>query len=155
MALTAPTFKQRSILTRYIDREYRGKKNRPKRGAYQRSEGEKYLSVNSLEIHTRNQVAAIYAEIFENGNRPVALTEPRVSNYNAVANEVGVTVRYNAVAGYWEFHENGLSAPAYRHHVRTRNESHCGVEFVRAFDDYKEFQFAIRMAKSKTYKLVY
>ena len=150
----APRFGKRSVLCRYIDREYRKRNNRPNPNAYRLTPNEKYLSVNSLEIHTRNQVAAIYAEKFENGNRPVALAEPTVSIYNAAASEVGVTVAYNSDAGYWHFSENGNATPAYLHHGREHNESHCGVEFVRALDDFKEFQFSVRMAKSKTYKSV-
>lgn len=154
MASKTPSFRERSILARYVHVEYRGKNNRPKPSAYRRSPGEKYLSVNSLEIHTRNQVAAIYADIFENGNRPVTLTEPMVSNYNARAREVGVTVSYNADDGHWQFDENGIATPAYLHHLKPHNESHCGVEFVRIFDDFKEFQFSIRMVRSRTYKFV-
>ncbi len=154
MASRGPTFKEISVLTRYIHPEFRGKNNRPKPSAYQRSHSERYLSVNSLEIHSLKQVAAIYADIFENENRPVALTQPSVSDYNGVAGQVGVIINYNASAGYWEFHESDILTPAYLHHARVRNESHCGVEFVRVFDDFQEFRFAGRMARSKTYKFV-
>lgn len=154
MASQTPSFRERSVLSRYIDREYRGKNNRPNPNAYRRTPNEKYLSVNSLEIQKRKQVAAIYAHIFENGNRPVAFAEPTVSNYNAAASEVGVTVDYNAHAGYWQFSENANATPAYLHHWRENNESHCGVEFVRVLDDFKEFRFSLRMARSKTYKFV-
>ncbi len=154
MAPQTPSFRERSVLSRYIDREYRRRNKHPNPNAYRRTPNEKYLSVNSLEIHTRKQVAAIYADLFENGNRPVAFAEPMVSNYNAAASEVGLTVAYNLDAGYWQFFENGNATPAYLHHGREHNESHCGVEFVRALDDFKEFRFSVRMAQSKTYKSV-
>ena len=84
----------------------------------------------------------------------MTLTEPMVSNYNARAREVGVTVNYNADDGHWQFDENGIATPAYLRHLKPHNESHCGVEFVRIFDDFKEFQFSIRMVRSRTYKFV-
>lgn len=155
MAAGSTTFREHSILTRYIRQEYRGrKKNRPKPSAYQRAPKEQHLSVNSTDIHSVRQIAAIYADIFENGNRPVALTQPRVSDYNFAADHVGLTVTYNEPKGRWEFFEHNAVTPAYLHHARERNESHCGVEFVRALADFKEFQFATRMAKSKTYKMI-
>ena len=154
MASKTPSFQERSVLCRYVDREYRRRNNRPNPNAYRRTPNEKYLSVNSLEIHTRKQVAAIYADLFENGNRPVAFAETMVSNYNVAASDVGLTVAYNSDAGYWQFFENGNATPAYLHHGREHNESHCGVEFVRALDDFKEFRFSVRMAQSKTYKSV-
>ena len=99
MTTRAPSFKERSILTRYIRREYRGRKNRPRPGAYQLAPKEQHLSVNSREIHSLNQIAAIYANIFEDGNRPVALAQSRISDYNATANQVGVTLTYNDQKG--------------------------------------------------------
>ena len=68
-----PTFSEASELARYVPPEWCRRKNRPAPAAYQRKDNEKYLSVNSTEVETTNQIAEIYATKFESDTRPVAI----------------------------------------------------------------------------------
>ncbi len=149
-----PRFRERSVLVRYIDPEFRGRNNRPKPPAYQISEDEEYLSVNSLELATVRQIAQVYADKFEAGQRPVALAGPRVALYNSNGIQSGVGITFNDERVCWEFNEGGVPRDAYKHHRRRNNPSHCGVEFVRVFSDHESFKFAVRMARVATYKRV-
>lgn len=149
-----PRFRERDKLARYIDPDYRGKNGRPKLAAYQLTDNEDSLSVNSLEIESVRQVAATYATKFENGHRPVAIASPQISQFNAAAGAVRVNISYDSIIGCWIFHDSGKYSEAYRFDDKKTNKSHCGVEFARIFDEYQEFLFAGRMAKACKYRLV-
>lgn len=147
-----PTFAAGCHLARYIDPEYRrSPKKPPKPGAYQRKLDETFLSVNSTEVETVSQIAQIYADKFEQGNRPVGIALPTVAKYNLVAQAVGVILTYNGAKQVWEF---GASRVAYRHRPSANNNSHCGVEYTESLADFYDFRFALRMAKAATCKLV-
>ncbi len=150
-----PTFSETSELARYILPEWRKRRrNRPAPAAYQRKDNEKYLSVNSTEVETIKQIARTYATKFESGTRPVAIACPKIASYNEAAEKVGIAVSFNGTTSEWEFQEGGKPAVAYRHRRSEGNKSHCGVEFVRVFDDRSDFCFAVRVARSATYKMI-
>ncbi len=96
MLLDEPTFVEKSELARYIPYEWRNRNNRPAPAAYQRKDNEKYLSVNSTEVETINQIAQTYATKFESGTRPVSVACPKVANYNEAADQVGIAISFNA-----------------------------------------------------------
>ena len=154
MLLKKPTFKESEKLARYIDPEYRNPRNLPATGAYQRQENEDYLSVNSTEVETVRSIAQTYANIFNLGNRPVAVACPEIAAYNESAEKVGITLSFNTETGYWEFEEAGSTTFAYKHYKARTNASHCGVEYIRKFDDRADFRFAVRVAQSATYKMI-
>ncbi len=149
-----PTFSNSSELVRYIPSEWCKRKNHPASTAYQRKDNEKYLSVNSTEVETIKQIAQTYATKFESGTRPVAIACPKIASYNEAAEKVGIAVSFNGTTSEWEFQEGSKPAVAYRHRRSEVNKSHCGVEFIRAFDDVSAFRFAVRVAKSATYRMV-
>jgi hypothetical protein len=110
------------------------------------------LSVNSLEIHTSNQIAAIYAEKF-NEKRPVAPSTPTIEDYNRAAEGVGLMIGgyYNDEPHWTNPGPNG-DEPSYKHDPKTGNDSHCLVRFTRLLDEKTAFLFAVRMAYKPTYR---
>jgi hypothetical protein len=83
------------------------------------------LSVNSLEIHTENQIAAIYAEKFDE-ERPVALSTPTIGDYNRAAEGVGLTIGgYNEGEPHWTNPGPNGDEPSYKHDPKKGNDSHC------------------------------
>ena len=151
-----PTFSEVSELARYIPSEWRKRRNHPAPAAYQRKDNEKYLSVNSTEVETINQIAQTYAARFESGTRLIAIACPTVASYNeaATSKRVGIAISFNGTTSNWEFQEGGKPAVAYMHRGSDADKSHCGVEFVRIFDDSSDFWFAVRVARSATYRMV-
>ncbi len=149
-----PTFKESCGLVRYIDLEFRNRNNRPATGAYQRKQNEDHLSVNSDEVETINQIAQTYATQFESGIRPVAVACPKVAEYNEAAIRVGITISFNTATKNWEFKDGGAPTEAYSHRKKQDNKSHCGVEYVRVFDDRDDFRYAVRLARSVTYRMI-
>lgn len=154
MLIDVPKFRESSSLLRYVEPEHRGRNNRPKVGAYRRKEDEDHLSVNSDEVETENQIAATFAAKFHGGSRPVSISGPTVADYNAAAESVGMSVSFDAAKGCWVFGRGGDRSEAYKHRPKSGNRSHCGVEYIRTFDDLSDFKFAVRMARSATYRLV-
>lgn len=150
MLRDAPTFDAKSSLVRYIHPDFRRpSSNRIKTGAFQKGDGESHLSVNSLEVETLKQVAQIYAAQFENGQRPVAISSPKVEQYNEAATAVGLKITYNENTKSWEF---SGALEAYKHREKINNKSHCGVEYVRSFSEQQDFNFAVRMVRVATRK---
>lgn len=149
-----PTFNEPSRLVRYIPPEFRNRNNRPAVGAYQKKENEDYLSVNSDELETVNQIAQNFASQFEADNRPVAVSYPTVANYNDAAGKVGVMISFNNATQNWEFREGAGLVVAYKHRSKKSNKSHCGIEYVRVFDALSDFRYAVRVARSTTYRMV-
>lgn len=155
-----PTFAPNQRLARYIRPEYRQRTRRAKPPAFMQdpettNDG---LSVNTLEVHTDNQIAAIYREKFKaelaDGAIPVAMSTPRVEDYNIAAEGVGM-----AIAGHYpqEPHwtnpgPDGHDEPSYVLNDKPKNESHCLVRFTRLLDEAAEFRFAVRMARTPTYR---
>jgi hypothetical protein len=116
-----------------------------------------HLSVNALELESRDQIAQYYTDVFGSEEEKVAVCIHRVLEYNDSGKKAGCWVEWNRANSTWEFPEtNGTRGMAYRHRPVKRTEnfphvswSHCGVEFVRALADLKLRQFARRMAKRK------
>ena len=151
-----PTFPAKAQLLRHVDRDERHGK-RASLGAFMPNPGDNHLSVNSLELETRAQIAKYYADVFGNEDGRVAVCMHAVLEYNDSGKKAGCWIAFNRAESIWEFPEiSGQTAAAYRHRpVKRRPEfpfasaSHCGVEFVRALADLKLRQFARRMAKRK------
>ena len=151
-----PTFRKASKLARYIENEFQNLRNRPAVAAYQKKYGETYLSVNSIEVETVRQIAQFYADTIKKGPRPVAIASPTVADYNSAASDVGIMLQFNKQNNCWEFTNYGTRELAYQHRPRKNNEnkSHCGIEYVRIFNDQMDFRFATRMANAATYRNV-
>jgi len=119
--------------------------------------GDDHLSVNALELESREQIAEYYADVFGSEDGKVAVCINTIFEYNDSGKKAGCWIEFNRANSTWEFPEtNGSRGVAYRHRPVLRTEqfpyaswSHCGVEFVRALAELKLRQFARRMAKRK------
>jgi hypothetical protein len=150
-----PSFGANQRLARYIDPEFRQETRRAKPPAFMEEEGTTRdgLSVNSLEIHTENQIAAIYAEKFKE-ERPVALSTLSIEDYNRAAAEAGLSIQgYHADDPHWTHVGPKGDEPSYRHDPKIKNESHCLVSYTRLLNEVAEFRFAVRMARKPTFRL--
>lgn len=151
-----PTFRANQRLARYIDPEFRQENRRAKPAAFMEDDEATRdgLSVNSLEIQSENQIAAFYANKF-NEARPVALSTPCVEDYNIAATEsAGLVISgYHADAPHWRNPNNGAEEASYLHNPKDKNESHCLVRYTRLLDEPTRFRFAVRMARKPTFRM--
>jgi hypothetical protein len=148
-----PTFGAGSLLCRYVDSDG-GRRRRATYADFMPNPGDDHLSVNSLEVETKRMIALYYAAAFQANLRPVGICTRPVRKYNEVAKKSQCTIAFNTTGRLWEFTDrDGKSAQAYKHRpVRATHtypfssESHCGVEFVRAFEELQLRHFARRLA---------
>jgi hypothetical protein len=121
-----------------------------------------FLSVNSTEVEALKDIANYHRLNWQDGREKVALAEHKVFDYTDAAKKAGVGIWYNQASNIWEFVDfNSKAAQAYRHRPVPPNtsnslgsKSHCGVEFVRVFDQYRSTQFARRLASKGKFHLV-
>jgi hypothetical protein len=79
---TKPAFLKKSLLCRYIDRDERHGQ-RPSLGAFMPNPGDDHLSVNALELESRERVAEYYADLFgTEDDGKVAVCMHTVLEYN-------------------------------------------------------------------------
>jgi hypothetical protein len=113
--------------------------------------------VNTLELHTENQIAAIYRDKFKaehEGGIPVAMSTPRIEDYNLAAEGVGLAIqRHRAAEPHWTNAGPDGDEASYKHDPRTKNGSHRLVRFTRLLSEAAEFRFAVRMARKPTYRV--
>ncbi len=162
--MPTPTFASRAQLVRFIDPEHYQDNGRANVAAFIDDDSlsnAKYdgLSVNSMELHTRNQIAAIY-EDKKKAARPIAVSVHLVSDYNSAFAGAGIAIE-EVVHGeppqaVWTFAAHGAQRPAYEHDPRDGNKSHCLVKVTCGFRTPLQWlQFARRLAYKPTYELVY
>jgi hypothetical protein len=150
-----PAFAAESSLCRYIHSDEYNIGRRVKWGAFLPNPGETYLSVNSLEVEEKGEICNYYAEAFQQGNGPVAVSTHSVKQHNELARKASCQVIYSN--SQWIFTEpSGTSSPAYRHRPISKRPSypfeswsHSGVEFIRALSDIQLRHLARRLAKKK------
>ena len=154
MKVKKPTFGAQEKLARYIEPEYRQGSKRAKVGAFMEVHDatRNGLSVNSLEIHTENQIAAIYANKLDK-LRPVAISISTIDDYNEAARAVNVAVAIEPTTKRWVHTGPNGSEESYKHDPKLNNDSHCLVRFTRHFNESQAFRFAHRMARKPTYRL--
>ncbi|HEV2156362.1 hypothetical protein [Bradyrhizobium sp.] len=119
-----------------------------------------HLSVNSTEVESLDQIADYHRLNWQDGKGKAALCVHTVFEYCDVARKSAVAVEHNS-EGIWEFRDyDGKAAEAYRHRPvmpAAKNplgsKSHCGVEFVRALDEYRATQFARRLSSKGRFHL--
>jgi hypothetical protein len=147
-----PTFSERSVLVRYIDEDQRFKTGRPAPAAFMANPGEKYLSVNSLEVESLQDIAAYYRVRFTPS--AVAVTQHKVTSYNDAARKGSVAL--TRVGGMWHFTDGaGTAQLAYEQHpVPARggfpaSPSHSGFECVRVMNELNARKAARHLAKGK------
>lgn len=149
---TKQKLKPSIMLMRYIEVEFRQDSKRPAPGAFQLRPNERQLSVNSTSIHTPNQIAGIYSQKFGEP-RPIGIAGPKISDYCAAAGHCRTVVYYDEKQDCWLFDENAIPTPAFVPDPKENNESHYGVNFLRTYDDYHQYRFAVHIAQASTYRL--
>lgn len=157
MATKVPRFRVGDRLVRYIAPEHRQSSRRAKPGAFMEdvaTTSRDGLSVNSLEMATKKQIATIYSVKFSDP-RPVAISSPTIATYNnAVQAATTISISWNSARSRWEHQgPNGLET-SYLHNPKHNNESHCLIRYTRHLDDFEQLKFARRMAYQPTYESV-
>jgi hypothetical protein len=164
----SPKFGARSQLARYIDEDHRLSGNRAAVAAFLPdpfekidSPDENHFSVNSLEIETISEITAYHRWKWQKDSGKVAICIHKVLAYNDVAKKCGVQIGYDRQTLRWMFlSKNAKFEQAYRHRPVPRHNnplaspSHCGVEFVRAFNEHTQVQFARRMSNKGRFHLL-
>jgi len=150
-----PDFDENSEVFRHIRAIYYQSSRRAKFPAFmdENSASGNGLSVNSGEVQTINQVASIYAS--KSGeDRPVAISNHSVGDYNTAAARVSVSVTYHTELRAWIFPSTEGVEHAYLHDPKVGNPSHSLVRFTRHLDDKQAQKFAMRMAYKPSYTMV-
>ncbi len=143
------SFALQTTLSRYIQKKYR----RQNRGVFVDAfveERGKPLSVNSIGIESKRDVARHYANSFE-GGRPsgVAVSFAKCSKYNKAGEKAGVIVRYDSVSRDWTCLDNGgKTCAAYALTNHEKSPSHSHVQFVRYLRETDAKKFARAMART-------
>jgi hypothetical protein len=141
-----PTFASNKELARWVDEVHLGNGGRVSSAAFLPIDGEKYLSVNSLEIESTSQIADYYRSKFLRGSGNVYVSCLKVIDYTAAAKEAGVRIRFDRLKSSWLFEHNGNYQDAYLLRANHLSASHCGVETIVSMRDDTPNKFARRLA---------
>lgn len=126
-----PTFAEHSELARHVDPDELKNGGRVSSAAFVPNPSENYLSVNSLEIETQQDIATYYRNIFQNGSGEVAIACRKISDYNTAASNAGIMIKVSNLDGKWKYYADGSPEEAYKHRQTNMSYSHCGVEYLK------------------------
>ncbi len=143
------SFTLQTTLFRYIRKEYRRKRGGVFVDAFVEERG-KPLSVNSIGIESKRDVARYYANSFE-GGRPgsVAVSSAKCSKYNKAGEKAGVIIRHQSAPREWTCLDNGgKTCAAYVLTNHEKSPSHSHVQFVRYLRETDAKKFARAMART-------
>ncbi len=140
-----PTFRPNSELVRYVSPEFRAKDGRVMPAAYHLRPEEDHLSVNSTEVHTEKQIAAIYKQKFSEPG-PLVVHMPTIEQYVEAAAHTGLRLARSSANDTWVYQRDTKDLPAFLHRPKEGNASHCGVEFVKHMTQNEMNKFALRIA---------
>ena len=144
-----PTFAANSELARFVDPDEKLSGGRIPSSVFMPNPGDKYLSVNSVELDSIQKIQKYYQARFLSGNGNAGVACRKISDFNSAARFSNIGVRADGNFG-WIFYDDGSRIDAYRHRpVRTPPESHshCGVEFMRAgLDDLVQRKFSRKLS---------
>ncbi|NQU63591.1 MAG: hypothetical protein HQ517_04820 [SAR324 cluster bacterium] len=133
-----PEFIAKSELARYVDKDEYMKGGRVTSGAFLPNPGDDYLSVNSLEIESINDIANYFSKVF--GESTVKICTRKVSEYNNSTSGTAIHIIYDRRQKKWIFQVNSLPKEAFEHRPRytppPKSISHCGVEFINSSVEY-------------------
>ena len=151
-------FGRRSELMRYVVEEQRLKSSKPAPDTFRRNPDEDHLSVNLVDLESREEIVSYYRERFQEGQGEVAVCHHKILEYNSACSRTAVVLSYNRTRSQWEFRDKSNNLiPAYRSRPvptgRTRSsKSHSGVEYVRMFGELDENRFARRMSNKRFHR---
>lgn len=106
-----------------------------------------YLSVNACDVQHLTEIVATYAKR-QGGSGEVAVCIHQVFRYVAQGRRAGATIVSRRTEPRWHFPDTDGDAPAFLRRPNQNNPSHCGVEFLRSFNDLQQRNFARRMAQN-------
>jgi hypothetical protein len=163
-----PTFAERQEFARYIDEINRLSGNRPAPAAFidlpADDPSDHHLSVNSLEMESRHEIAASHRRRVSPIDGKVALCIHRIHHYNDAARKAGIDLRHNKNSARWEFTGlTGAPEQAYRYRpvlkseipVELRSKSHCGVEYACMMKRNEAQKFARQLTKNQKFHLFF
>lgn len=163
--LKVPSFDDGSRLLRYVHQADRLKHGRAAITAFEadhllqklsaEERAKSHLSVNSLEVESGKAIAAYHRLNWQGNRGKVAILEHKVWEYVKAAEEASAPLVRKDES--WEFTDlSKKTAPAFKHRPVPPNDkndlgsaSHCGVEFVRLFDEFQSNKFARRLVNRK------
>jgi len=148
-----PDFSRGKKLARYIRKDWCQPNGRPAPFAFRKASPSDSLSVNTLTIETKRQIAAAYAGKWENDKRPVAMTVCNVEKYVDAANAVGVELTEVSAEKNWSFQDGDDAQPGFSHTPKDWSKSHSECNFTASFADSQDFKFAGRMANGTTFQM--
>ena len=150
--IVPPSFNASSQLVRWINPEYCRGRNRFSSAAFERRIGEKYLSVNTLEVEMLPTIVNYFKKLLQNGTGKVMVVRHPISEYNLAAQTAGVSLMFDKPSNCFIFDHEGSRGAAYRHRPTDHSDSHSGVEFVNCFgdNDLAEKKFCRRMIKKRS-----
>jgi hypothetical protein len=158
-----PKFRPNSELARHVAAGHRLPGNRTAVAAFidppSEDPSKDYLSVNSLELATLEEVADYYHAKLQRGTGDVAICTTKVFTFSDAGKKSGIDLQRDNSQAMWFFTgKSGKREAAYRHRpVRSSQdiqcESHCGVEFVRLMDEHAKSKFARRLG-GRRYHLI-
>lgn len=148
-----PDFSSGKNLARYIKKVWCQPNRHPAPFAFRRACPTDRLSVNTLTIETKRQIAAAYAGKWESNKRPVAMTVCNVEKYVDAAKAAGVELTGVSAEKNWSFQDGDGTQPGFSHTPKNWSESHSECNFTASFTEAQDFKFAGRMAAGTTYKM--
>lgn len=90
--ISEPRFAANSELARYVSPLHLMKGGRVSSAAFLRNPGDEYLSVNSVEIDSLQEIAAHYRKDLQKDNQKVAIASLKIFAYNRGALKAGISV---------------------------------------------------------------
>lgn len=126
--IKSPEFDERSQLTRYVHESEKLRSGRIGTGVFAPNPGDKYLSVNSLEIDSIPQIADYYRSTFKCKSK-VNMVNKRVHEFLEAAEKASLPI-FVSEDGLCEFDGPRGRSPAFKHRPTKLSQSHCGVEFI-------------------------
>ena len=105
-----PTFAANRELARWVPDVQLGKNGRISSAAYIPADGEKYLSVNSVELESLAEIAKYCKDNLQRDSAPVAISCLKITEYTRAASAGGVLVNYDAKKRQWLFDDRGTKS---------------------------------------------
>jgi hypothetical protein len=147
------TFRPKSKLVRFIHPEHRTRNGRAMAAAFalRRSIKETALSVNTTELRTEKQIAAICRTKFNCPDDDIAVCAHTVEDYNLAAGYVGIAVTATNRQGRhtgWIYQHNVSQGVPYQVDARPGDPSHSLVNYFGILSTSEEDRLTLRLANS-------
>lgn len=146
-----PVFKANSELARRIDSDEIKNGGRVSSAAFLPNPGASHLSVNSLEIETLDSIANYYSQVFSESE--VFICTRKVIEFKYSTRHTTIRIFYDRQNKKWKFEYQNQISEAFKHRPRNtpppKSISHCGIEFINDFVNYKDIKKIARRLSGK------